>query len=409
MNPATNNAKVTIWNRNFICVILANLLLVIGHFSVNTLVATYATFLGAAPVIMGLLTGMFFGISLVMRPISGPMITKMDKRTLLIGVFILGGVVNIGYALFHTIPFFVFFRFLNGVQYSFVGSLIMTLAADSLPPSKMASGMGIYGVGGAVGTAFGPTIGYQLFRFGERLSNADLGYTFVFLFAALAFSLAIIPSFILRPDNKSKEDIASTGAWYKNIITIHAVPTTLVMFFVIIGYAIYNSYVFNLGEEKNLGDGISLFYTLMALTLIVSRPLSGYLSDKFGAPKVIIPGMILFAASFLIVGTSNSLEQILVGAVVAALGVGSTQPAIQAMNMQSVSPLKRSVASNTIYVGMDLGLFAGPLLGSVIYKSSSFSVMFNITAIPVAIALISFIFILPIYRRRCAQLEGETV
>jgi MFS family permease len=116
MNPAQSlPAKTTIWNRNFICVLAANLLHVFAHFSVNTLVATYATHLGAAPVVMGLLTGMFFAVSLAMRPVSGPMVTKIDKRILVIGVFALGGVVNLGYALFHSIPAFIFFRFFNGV------------------------------------------------------------------------------------------------------------------------------------------------------------------------------------------------------------------------------------------------------------------------------------------------------
>ncbi len=408
MDPASiKTVKTTIWNRNFICVIASNLLLCIGHFSVHPLVATYVTFLGAGPFIMGLLTGMFFGVALAVRPVSGPMITKIDKRKLLIMVFVLGGIVNIGYALFHTIPLFVVFRFLNGVQYSFVGSLIMTLAADSLPEEKIASGMGVYGVGGAVGTALGPAIADQFFKLGERIGDKHLGFTFVFLFASAVFCLAVIPSVILRPDRKTKEEIAGTGVWYKNIVTLHALPTTLVMFFVVMSYSIINSYVLNFGEEQQIGN-ISMFYTFMAGTLIVSRPLAGWLSDKFGVAKVIIPGLILFAVSFFIVGTSRSLEQAVLGGVIAALGVGSTQPAIQAMNMQSVTPLKRSVASNTIYIGMDLGLFVGPILGGVVFERSSYAFMFEMTAVPIVLALVSFLIILPIYKKRRRELEGNS-
>ena len=56
----SNTEKSTIWSRNFICVLIANSLLVLSHNSVNTLVSTYATYLGAGPRVMGLLTGMFF-------------------------------------------------------------------------------------------------------------------------------------------------------------------------------------------------------------------------------------------------------------------------------------------------------------------------------------------------------------
>ncbi len=410
MDPATSindlPEEKTIWNRNFIGSVITNLFLCLGHFSVNTHVATYATFLGAVPVVMGLLTGMFFGISLMLKPVAGPAMTKIDKRLLMILVFFVGGISNLGYALFHDIGMFIFFRVLNGIQYGFVGCLTMTIASDALPKDKMASGMGLYGIGGAIGAASGPSISHWLFELGAKMQNDDLGYTFIFLFAAVVFFLALIPCFALHPDKKTKEQVASTGAWYKNIVTIHALPTTIVMFFIIAGYAIYNSYVFNLGDELNIGN-VSLFYTFMAGTMIVSRPLSGWLCDRYGVSTVVIPGMILFAASFIVVGFSGTIEGMLVGAVLAALGIGGTQPAIQAMCMKSVEPLKRSVAGNTMYIAMDSGFFVGPILGSIVYKYTSYAFMFKVAVVPVLIAFVCFLFILPMYKRRLRVLEED--
>jgi dipeptide/tripeptide permease len=77
------------------------------------------------------------------------------------------------------------------------------------------------------------------------------------------------------------------------------------------------------------------------------------------------------------------------------------------MCIQSVSPLKRSVASNTIYIGMDLGFFVGPLLGSVVYERSSYATMFKVTAIPMLIGLLCFILVLPIYKKRRREMEAE--
>ena len=96
--------KQTIWTRNFICMMVANFLMLMSNFSTNTLVSTYASFLGAAPMLMGLLTGMFYGIALLMRPVAGPVQTRTNHRKLLIAVFAIGVVVNVGYALFHSIP-----------------------------------------------------------------------------------------------------------------------------------------------------------------------------------------------------------------------------------------------------------------------------------------------------------------
>jgi MFS family permease len=62
-------------------------------------------------------------------------------------------------------------RFFHGVQYSIMGSLCLVIAGDSLPYEKMASGMGIYGVGGSIMTAIGPSLGIWLQAFGTRVRD----------------------------------------------------------------------------------------------------------------------------------------------------------------------------------------------------------------------------------------------
>jgi MFS family permease len=404
MKISDGKSTVTIWNRNFICVILTNFMLCIAHYSVNPLVASYAIHLGASALIMGLLTSLLYGVALSMRPVAGPVTTKFDKRKLMIMVFTLGGVVNIGYALFHSITTFILFRFLHGVQYSLVGSLTMTLAGDSLPKEKMASGMGIYGLGAAIAMAIGPTVGINLLKFGTDIRNESYGFTCAFLFAMIILFLAAIPSYILLPDKKTKEDILSTGAWYRNIASVHAIPITIVMFFIVIGWALYNTYIVEFAKEQGI-VGISSFFTALALVLIISRPASGYLTDRFGLARILSTALVLYAISFIIVGSSKSIGTMLAGAVIAAIGFGSSQPALLSMCIQSETPLKRSVASNTIYIGMDLGLFLGPIIGSIVYELYNYSVMFKTGSFIVLLAFISFILILPGYHRRRNVLE----
>jgi MFS family permease len=378
-----------------------------AHSSINTLVSTYATHLGAGALLMGLLTGLFFGVSLAMRPATGPLSTKLNKRTLMIIVFALGALVNLGYALFSDIGMFVFFRFFHGMQYSLVGSLIMTVAGDSLPKEKLASGMGVYGVGGAVMFAVAPSIGIGILNLGTQLRDKAFGFELVFLFGAFASLLAMIPSFLLLSDKKTKEERASSGAWYKNIITIHTIPVTVMITLLSIGFSMYNSYMIPYAAEKGIA-GVSAFFTVMAVVITAARPLSGRLTDMFGIRKIMIPCLVIFAASFIVVGLSKSLLSILVGGVLAAIGYGAAQPALQAMAIQTETPLKRSVASNTLYAGIDLGFFAGPFLGSIVFKFSSFSVMYLAGAVPILLAVVCFIALWPSYARRLTALESMT-
>jgi dipeptide/tripeptide permease len=109
--------------------------------------------------------------------------------------------------------------------------------------------------------------------------------------------------------------------------------------------------------------------------------------------------------SFLIIGFGKSIGTMLVGAAIASLGFGSFQPALFSMCILSETALKRSVASNTLYIGIDLGLFLGPIMGSIVYEMYNYSIMFKSASLMILIALIVFLLLLPAYYRRRRVLE----
>ena len=388
--------KTQSWKKAFVFTVMQNLVLCLGHFAVNPYIVSYAKFLGAGTTLTGFLSGMFFGVALAIRPVSGPMITKLDKRMLLIGVFALGFIAQIGYAAFPNLPMFIVFRFINGAQYSFVGSLIMTRVGDILPAEKMVSGMGIYGVGGAIGMSLAPAIGSRILAFGQERYGELTGYRMMFLYAAVMMLVALIPCLLSPPDKKkTPEELASIGKWYENIATVKAVPIAIVAIFSVVAYSVYNAYIVEFAKERGIANA-DLFFTVLAIGLLVTRPVMGMITDKFGVKRVVIPGFALFAASFLIAGFSQSLALLLVAAGVAAIGYGSTQPTTQAMVVRVVPPIKRGVATNTYYIGVDLGFFLGPLIGGyVIEWMGNYGDMLKVAAVPAVIALVLFAVILP--------------
>lgn len=404
LGPEQTETKAgTLWNRSFICAMMTNVMMCLGHASINPFVATYTNYLGASAQLTGFLAGMFFVVSFACHPFAGPAMTKLDKRKLLAFVFFVGAVANLGYALFQSIPFFIAFRFISGVQYSLIGPLIMAIASDHLPVEKLAQGFGIYGIGGAIGNAVAPSIGAAIFQFGAGLKSESFGFTLMFLFGTAMFVIGIIPSLMIEPDKKTDEEIASTGAWYKNIFTKHAMPPMIVLFLIMTSYAIINTYIFEFSKEQGI-ENISSFYVVLAIALAVSRPISGYLTSRFRLNLIILPALAIFAVSFLVIGFSGSLWMALIGAVLGAVGYGSAQPSLQAMCMQTETPLKRGVASNTMYMGIDLGLFSGPFLGGLVYARTNYATMFKTGLIPVFLAIICFMIIFPIYRRRMEEL-----
>ena len=397
--------KVTIWNKNFICVLLANAGLAMSHNAVNPLVSSYATLLGAAPTVMGVLTGMFFGVALAMRPFAGPITTRINHRLLMIFVFSLGGFVNIGYALFHSFVPFVIFRVFHGIQYSLIGSLCFTIAGDSLPREKMASGLGIFGAGGAITSAIAPSIGIWLRDYGTSVKDAHFGYTLVFLLGATILLLAVIPSALLSREDTVARDRSSMGKWYTQIATKHALAPTIVIFLLITAYSLYSSYMVPFGAEAGIGE-IGAFFTVLSICMLLSRPLSGPLTDRLGLRKVLLPAILIFAGSFIITGSATTKYVVFLGAVVAALGYGSANPAVQSMCIQCETPARRSIASNTLYIGIDLGYFLGPILGGVIKEYASYRQVITIGVVPALLAGAAFVISYRSFHRRQEYLNS---
>lgn len=385
----SEKAKTTIWTRNFICVLLTNCLLVMSSNSVNTMVSTYAVYLGAGPRLMGLLTGLFFGVALAMRPVAGPVTTRIDNRKLMMLVYAIGCCANLGYALFHSIPLFLAFRILHGVEYAFVGSLGMTIASASLPQEKLSSGLGIFGVSGAIATSIAPQIAIWLRDWGTAQRDIDFGYTLVFLFAAICLGLGVVCSSLLTPDRKDKAAVAGAGKWYQTIISKHAIFPSVLIMLMIISYSLFSAYMVPFGEEigvKNVG----IFFTVLAIGMLVSRPVCGRLSDKYGTKVIFIPASILFALCFFVLGSAKSLALIVVAAIIASVGYGAMNPTIQSLCMRTETKARRAVASNTLYVGMDVGFFFGPLIGGFIVDISNYRSVMYFGMAPVVLGLVVF-------------------
>ena len=418
----------TIWNKVYTCAFIANFLLALSLFMVNPLVANYAKLLGADEVLIGILSGLYYGVAFAARPFSGPAIALFNKKHIMLFAYILGVLVNVGYAVSSDVPVFMAARILHGIEFAFVGSLTMTLASESLPAGKMGSGLGLFGVSGATANSIAPSIGLALRSWGEQaFGSLQLGYTVVYIVAAACMFIAIIPCVMMPYVKPSKAAISRLGAWYKNIFAKESLLPTTVITFMSISIISYTIYMERFAEARGIGN-IGLFFTVYAVALLASRPICGRLLDKYGAAKIFIPGAIMIILSFVIIGFGDSLSMVLIGAAVAAIGFGASQPTVQTMCLLSVKPIRYGVASNTVYFGIDFGFFLGPVIAGIIINhygllnsfslsggnALTFSPLFLAMIAPMIFALIFFISGLGAYERnyikaREAQATGEKV
>ncbi|MCD8329725.1 MAG: MFS transporter, partial [Lachnospiraceae bacterium] len=333
---------VTIWTPAFINIFIVSFALNMGQYMMNTLIPKYANYLGAGATIVGMVSSMFAVSALAIRPIAGPAFDYFSKKRLLnlsIGVITLA---YIGYGLSGSVAMVMVCRLLHGVGMGCVYPLSLAIASESLPDEKMGSGIGIYSLAQAVSSAIGPSIGLSL--------SAAIGYNRTFLIGAVVMALACALSFSLKEPPRTAQGKFRISA--DKIIAKEALLPAFIMVFLAMSYACINSFIAIYGAERGV-EQIGLFFTVYAIFLMMSRPLSGTISARFGLDKSIIPACLCFALSFFLISIADSLPIFLAAGAVSAFGYGACQPAMQALCMKCVSKERRGAGANTEYFGID--------------------------------------------------------
>jgi MFS family permease len=174
-------------------------------------------------------------------------------------------------------------------------------------------------------------------------------------------------------------------------------------FIMVLGGAGVYSFLIIFAREQGVTGNIGLYYTVSALTMLITRPFLGKLTDRFGLIKIAIPAFSFNIISMLIVSYSTTLTGFLIAAVVSAFGQGAFGPAIQALTMKAVPAERRGAASSTNFISMDLGSMLGPVIAGQIAQIFGYVMMWRIMIIPFIIAAI----ILLCFRAKIIRIEED--
>ena len=378
-----------IWTKAFTNIFIVNFVMSMGQFMMVTLVPKYTYELGGTPTVVGMVTGIFAVTALGIRPFAGPAIDYFKKNRLLSIAIAIMTLSFVFYGFAQNITMLIIARLIHGLGMGVSAPLSLALVSNTLPNGKIASGLGLFSLGGAISTAVGPTVGLKL---------ADaIGYNQTFFICTGLMFLCFMLTLTLKADIPVRPEHFKISL--KQVIAPEALLPTGVLFLQILSYSCINSFIAIFGGLNNVTE-IGLFFTANAICLIFLRPLSGKIADKYGVDKTVVPGFLIFIVALLFISFSRSLPMFIVAGVLTAFGFGISEPIVQTMNMQLVPKERRGAASNTNFMGIDIAMLIGPTLAGFIITQvqnttgnqlTGFSVMYKVMIIPTVIALILFI------------------
>lgn len=373
-----NDVREKLWTPAFILLIFLGTLTSIGFNMVAPTLAKYAVSLGASLTAAGVLTGLFAITALVARPFSGVIADRMNKKKLLIAATIMIGLAAAGYSISLSMPMLIAFRILHGIAFAISSTTNVTLLASVLPRSRLGEGIGYYGVGHILATAFGPGLGLAV--------GDQFGFQMAYLVSALlSMTAAVLMTRIRYCDNlaaRSKGRIV-----FSDLISVKVLPLALIGGIFSLLNGVISSFIVLMSDERGIG-GIGAMFTVNAVVLFLIRPFAGRLSDRKGISFILYPALILSAVSAAMLGAAASLWMILAAAVLRSAAQGAAQPSLQTACLRSLPPEKSGVATSTFYVGADIGQGIGPILGGAISAAWGYSTMFYCCAALFVIGLI---------------------
>ena len=375
---ATPANEPGIWNSVFIKAFIVNMLSQYGNYSMNTLSSPFADSMGAAATIVGLVSGLFALTALIFKFVSAPAIDSFDRKKVLIFSLSIMLASFVGYSLSHSIPMLIVSRLLTGVGLAFVPTCCIAIASDALPANKMSTGIGFFALGTVVTQAIAPTAGLKLVSM--------VGYNMTFAILGLLMFLTILFAGTMKVAFKP---ISRFRISLKSVYAGEVLVPTVILFLTSGVFCNVNAFLILFGKKQGITSShIGYFFTVLAVTMVVSRPLIGRLADTFGSGKVIIGSMVFFAASFLVISYATTLPVFLFAGFLSAFGYAGSQPALMAVCMKSVPTARRGAASCTSYIGQDLGNLAGPVLAGAIIQSMGYVSMWRLMIAPIAAAMI---------------------
>ncbi|MBO0470528.1 MFS transporter [Enterococcus sp. DIV0242_7C1] len=123
---------------------------------------------------------------------------------------------------------------------------------------------------------------------------------------------------------------------------------------------------------------------------------AGFLVDKIGKKKVLIPGFIIFGIAAFLISQATSISMIYFGSVLAGLGCGSFYGSAYSLTSQNIPQDKRSFSTAIVNSGSAVGSGLGLILSSFLVVQLQFpwQTMMYISVALIVVMLIAFIAII---------------
>lgn len=376
-----------LWSTRYIAIVVMAFLFFLCIQLLTAGFPAYITDIKNNPTQAGLMTTIFMIAAIVTRPIIGYLIHKVNMNLLnLIGLVFIA--ITIAFSFDQTsISMLLFLRALHGIGFGILSTVLSTMATNIIPTKRLGEGIGYYGLATSVGTSIAPMLAISILQF--------YSYNTMILLSVLLTVATLIISFFVKSDKKatSSQHKAPKVTFKEYAFDKNAfLPCMLALFFTIsLGGVI--SFLRELGREANIGASVSFFFIVLTAMMVIVRPLSGRLFDRFGHKVIIYPGVISAIIGLLLLSITENTVTLLIAAVFYGIAYGVVTPTLQAIAVKSVAKEKQGTANAMYFSGMDLGMAIGSTGLGMLATITNFHFIYGFSTLFLIVLLVIYTFV----------------
>jgi MFS family permease len=384
----TVDPSVRLFTPRFLVICVFNFTVFLSAFQLLPTAPIRILDLGGSTFVAGLFVGLLTYASAVSAPFTGAIADRLGlRRTLIIcSLAILGA--SVGYAVTRRPGAMLVLVVVHGVFWSGLLTSAGAYAMSLMPPARRAEGIGYWGISTVLAVAVAPNVGLWIYQHGwfwVCVSCAGLNV----LMALIAWRL---------PDHQTPRATAASAeahapAWHDAIewrVTLASVTLFLIAF----GYGGVMSFAAVYARDHGISPP-GLYFTLMALVMLMTRPISGPLADRFGPGTVLVPCIVAASIGYGLLALGETRVWFITSALAVGLGFGSAYPAHAAFVLRYVDDRRRAAALGGILAALDTGIGSGSMTIGWIIQHGGYAAAYGAAAFIGLFAAPYFLFVAP--------------
>ncbi|WP_449620401.1 MFS transporter [Robertmurraya sp. Marseille-Q9965] len=375
-----------LWTGRYVAIVVMAFLFFISLQMLTAGFPAYITDVKDNPTQGGLMTTVFMLAAIITRPLIGYLMNKVNMMILnLVGLSFVAITIGLSFNQ-ESVAILLALRVFHGIGFGILTTVLATMATNIIPTNRLGEGIGYYGMATSVGTSIAPMLALSILQY--------YSYNFMIILTFILTIATILISFFVRPSKTSqpvKKKISFKAyAFDKNAL----LPSIMTIFFTIsLGGVI--SFMGELGKDAGLGKTVPFFFLVLSVMMVLVRPLSGRLFDRYGHKVIIYPGVTSGIIGLCLLANTEHTWTLLLAGLFYGIAYGVVTPTLQAIAVRAVAKEKQGTANAMYFSGMDLGMAIGSTgLGFIAsYKGYHFIYGFSIVFLIVLLAVYTLFYV----------------